>query len=80
MKKKFSNGFRKSNYEDIDIFIYLFSDVCEKEGWKSANEMLKYHMNPLAGVELDLLFLLLFDQLGKSLRSKVKAMGKRIRS
>ncbi len=37
-------------------------------------------MDHLAEVELDPSFLLLFDQLGKSLRSKVKAMGKRIRS
>ncbi len=37
-------------------------------------------MHHLAEVELDPLFLLLFDQLERTLRSKVKAMGKRIRS
>lgn len=37
-------------------------------------------MHHLAEVELDPSFLLLFDQLGKSLRSKVKAMGRRTRS
>lgn len=61
-------------------FIFLFFNIYEKADCKSNKRKAECHMHLVAEGELDPSFLLLFDQLGKSPRSKVKAIGKRIRS